>query len=93
MTATKHEIDAQRARRLEHGRTAAAWTTVSILIVGWTVGGVAFMMASPWGVAIGVFIMICGLIIGKLMAMAGMGAMPGWQEQMPEGETPFEGSD
>jgi len=93
MTTVIKDREVQRRRRQEHGHTTAAWTTVAVLIVGWTVGGVAFVMAQPWGVALAALIMVAGLIVGKVMSMAGFGSLPGWQEEMPEGETPFEGAD
>jgi hypothetical protein len=76
----------ERRRHLqEHGRTGAAWTTVFILIAGSVVCGAAVLVAEPVLFGVGVAIGVLGIIVGKVMSMAGMGAMPSPVVEAPAG--------
>lgn len=57
----------------DHGNTPAAWTTVIMIIVGFTIGGVGFIIASIPTVIAGTVVCVLGVIAGKVMSMAGMG--------------------
>lgn len=56
-----------------HGRTPAMWTGTIIVTLGFLVGTVALTIAQPWLFWVGVAIIPVGAIVGKAMAMAGMG--------------------
>jgi hypothetical protein len=56
-----------------HGQTPAAWTAVTIIMIGFLVGCVAVVLLN-WvllGVAAG--IIVVGGVVGKVMQMMGMG--------------------
>ncbi|PRX98524.1 HGxxPAAW family protein [Allonocardiopsis opalescens] len=63
-------------RHDDHGHTPAAWTAVTIMIIGSAVGGVG-IIATGGGVwlwtGVAVAIAVVGLIVGKLMQAAGLG--------------------
>jgi hypothetical protein len=57
-----------------HGSTPAAWTSVTIIMVAFLVGGIGVVAAQPWLFWVGVGLVVVGLIVGKVMQMMGMGA-------------------
>ena len=59
-----------------HGNTPAAWTAVLIMIVGFLVGTIGVMVAKPWLFWVGIALLAVGAIVGKVMAMMGMGKQP-----------------
>jgi hypothetical protein len=59
--------------KAEHGHTPAAWTAVTIVLIGFVVGGVALIVAQPWLAFVGVGIVVLGGIVGKIMQMMGLG--------------------
>jgi hypothetical protein len=58
-----------------HGNTPAAWTGVTIMLIGWTVGAIGLMTDGAgllfW---VGVALQPVGLIVGATMAKMGMGS-------------------
>lgn len=58
-----------------HGNTPAAWTAVTLVLVGFVVGGIGLMMQS-WPVFwVGVAFAPLGVIVGAIMSkMMGLGA-------------------
>ena len=60
--------------KAEHGHTPAAWTAVTIVLIGFVVGGVAVIVAQPWLAFVGIGIVVLGGIVGKIMQMMGLGA-------------------
>jgi hypothetical protein len=59
-----------------HGNTPAAWTLVTIVLVGFVVGGVGVMVENMPVLWIGVGIGVVGLIVGKIMQRMGLGTEP-----------------
>jgi hypothetical protein len=59
-----------------HGQTPAAWTAVIIMIVASLVCAVAAVAGNVTWFIVGLGIALLGLIVGKAMAMAGMGKQP-----------------
>jgi hypothetical protein len=59
--------------KAEHGHTPAAWTAVTIVLIGFVVGGVALIVAQPWLAFVGIGIVVLGGIVGKIMQMMGLG--------------------
>ena len=57
-----------------HGHTPAAWTTVIIVFVGFTIGSAAVMLQNwPLFWIGGVGLVVVGGIVGKIMQMMGLG--------------------
>jgi Family of unknown function (DUF6704) len=59
--------------KAEHGHTPAAWTAVTIVLIGFVVGSVAVIVAQPWLAFVGIGIVVLGGIVGKIMQMMGLG--------------------
>lgn len=58
-----------------HGQTPAAWTAVIIILVAFTLGTIAVVIGNwPLFWIGGVALAVIGGVVGKVMAMAGMGA-------------------
>ncbi|MFJ1702365.1 HGxxPAAW family protein [Kitasatospora sp. NPDC088346] len=59
-----------------HGHTPAAWTGVTIAFIGFTVSGVAMIIPSIPLFWAGLVVVVAAGVVGKAMAMAGMGKQP-----------------
>lgn len=59
-----------------HGNTPAAWTGVTIMLIGWVVGGIGLVLDNWVMFWVGVALQPVGLVVGKIMQMMGMGAEP-----------------
>lgn len=59
-----------------HGKTPAAWTAVTLVMIGFLIGSIAVLMASVWLFVVGVVVVIAGAVVGKVMQMMGLGATP-----------------
>ncbi len=59
-----------------HGNTPAAWTAVTIIMIAFLVGTIGLIVNSwpMFWVAIG--LVAVGAIVGRVMAMAGLGKKP-----------------
>ena len=58
----------------DHGHSVAAWTAVTILLVGSALMAVAVIIASVVLFVVGAVVCVVGLIAGKVLGMAGYGA-------------------
>jgi hypothetical protein len=67
-----------------HGNTPAAWTGVTLILVGFIVGGIGLMIDNWVVFWIGVALCPLGAIIGKIMQVMGMGAEPREREQVTD---------
>lgn len=56
-----------------HGNTRAAWVTVTVIMVGGLVAGLAVMASLPWLFWVGLGIAALGLVVGRVMRMLGLG--------------------
>lgn len=56
-----------------HGSSPAAWTTVTIIVVGFTVGGLALVLGSTAGVVVGGGVVVAAFVAGKVMQLVGLG--------------------
>ncbi len=56
-----------------HGHSTAAWTAVVIMLIGFTIGTVAFFFALVWLVWASAALVLLGWIVGGVMAKAGYG--------------------
>ena len=59
-----------------HGNTPAAWTGVTIMLIGFVVGGLGLVIDNMTLFWVGVALQPIGIVAGKIMAMMGMGAEP-----------------
>lgn len=57
-----------------HGNTPAAWTSVTIMFVGFVIGAVAVVLANIPLLIGGGVVIVLGALTGKVMAMLGYGA-------------------
>lgn len=56
-----------------HGHSTAAWTGVTVTLIGAAVLSVAVVLASLWLGIIGAVVMVAGPVVGKVMTMMGFG--------------------
>jgi hypothetical protein len=64
------------AEHEDHGNTPAAWTLVITFIIGSVISGVGFIIANPPVAIGGLVVCALGLLLGKVLAMAGFGKKP-----------------
>ena len=56
-----------------HGRTIAAWTTTTVVVIGGRVLAVAVVMATSWLFVTGIGVVLIGLVVGKVLQILGYG--------------------
>ena len=56
-----------------HGRTFAAWTTVTIVLVGSLVAAIGILASLSWLFWVGLVVVVGGVLVGKVLQMAGYG--------------------
>lgn len=76
----------------DHGHTVAAWMTVTVVLVGFSTSGIAVVAAEPVVFWLGLGVAALGVLAGRLLSMAGLGALPSYEEQAPK-DTSLEGPD
>lgn len=59
-----------------HGNTPAAWTGVTLMLLGFVVGGIGLVISSMLLFWVGVALQPIGLVVGMVMAKMGMGSEP-----------------
>ncbi|NYI07145.1 HGxxPAAW family protein [Allostreptomyces psammosilenae] len=59
-----------------HGHTPAAWTAVTIMMIGFLIGSIAVVLASPTLVVVGLVVVVAGLVVGGVMRQMGLGQKP-----------------
>jgi hypothetical protein len=57
-----------------HGNTPAAWTGVTIFLIGFTLGGIALVVGTMWLFWASVVICAVSPLVGKIMQAMGYGA-------------------
>ena len=65
-----------------HGHSTAAWTAVTIMLVAFTIGTVAFFLELAWLVWASAALLVVGALAGWLMAKLGYGV--GGAKSAPE---------
>lgn len=60
----------------DHGNTPAAWTAVTIMLIGTVVGGLGLVADSTFTFGIGLVVVAVGAAVGKIMQMMGLGKQP-----------------
>ena len=66
-----------------HGNSPAAWTAVVIILIGFLISAGAVLAALPVVFWLGLGVAALGVLVGRLMAMAGFGNMPSYTVQEP----------
>ena len=56
-----------------HGRTPAAWVTVSVVVLGALVSAVALVLEIPWLFWAGLGLIVIGVVLGQVLRMLGFG--------------------
>ena len=56
-----------------HGRTIAAWVTVSVVMFGGVVSAAGILAAKPWLFWVGLAVIGVGLVVGRLLKVLGLG--------------------
>ena len=59
----------------DHGHSVAAWTAVVIILVGSAVASLAVVVTSTVLFVIGLVICVLGAVAGKVLSLAGYGAV------------------
>jgi hypothetical protein len=82
-TYDSHEVDARARPRYRHGNSPAAWATVTLVMLCQVGCGIAVVIARPVLFWTFVVAMVVSIGIGKLLSMAGFGAMPSYRQTEP----------
>lgn len=64
---------ATTAHHDNHGQTPAAWTAVTIMMVGFLIGCIAVVFLNWVLLGVGFAVVAVGAVVGKVMQMMGMG--------------------
>lgn len=74
-TATSVYEDVDHSIELGHGNSPAAWTCVTIMLVGTIVGCIAFVIGQSATILfwVGIGIIVVGLIVGWILRAVGYG--------------------
>jgi hypothetical protein len=59
-----------------HGHSIAAWILVAFVLVGSFVIGLGVVLLSWWLAIVGIAFCVAGLILGRVLQMAGFGVHP-----------------
>lgn len=75
-TSNASRADSARPRKhVHHGRTPAAWTGVTIAMIGFIVGGIGMVTGPNWTLFwIGVALLAVALIVTAVLRKLGFGA-------------------
>ena len=58
---------------INHGQTIAAWTTVTVVLLGSIVAAMGVLVALTWIFWVGMAVVLLGVAAGKVLQMAGYG--------------------
>lgn len=67
-----------------HGHTPAAWTAVALVMIGFTVAGVAIVLDQPPYFWLGMAVVVAGGLVGKIMQRMGYGQTVGYAQREAE---------
>lgn len=68
-----------------HGQTPAAWTAVTIIMVGFIIGCIAVVLLNWVLLGVAAVVIVVGAVVGKVMQMMGMGKHPEQAEAASQG--------
>lgn len=67
-------LDPRPLRHVHHGQTGAMWTAVTLVFVGFLVGGIGMLLGPNWPMfVIGAVICVLGIAAGLIMQALGFG--------------------
>lgn len=89
---TYDEASRQARPRYRHGNSPAAWITVALVLLAQVGCGVAVVLAEPVLFWVFVVAMVLAVALGKVLSMAGFGAMPTYTQTEPA-DSSLEGPD
>ena len=64
-----------------HGHTAAGWTAMAIMFVGFLLSGLALPFSLIWLFFLGLVVVALGAVVGKVMQMMGMGNTVSYKDE------------
>jgi hypothetical protein len=67
----------------DHGHSVAAWTAVTILIIASAVMAAAVLWPNLWLFIGGAALAVVGVVVGKVLSMAGYGAAERDRDEAP----------
>lgn len=73
---SKRLTQAETNHLIGEGHSVAAWLTVIIISIAATVVAAGMMAQSMPTIVIGIILIVVGLVVGRLMGMAGYGSKP-----------------
>lgn len=56
-----------------HGRTTAAWVTVTVVVLGALISSLGVMSGRPWAFWVGLGVVLVGVVAGRVLKMLGFG--------------------
>jgi hypothetical protein len=65
---------AEHEHHEDHGHSVAAWSGVTIILIGSAVASLAVVLARPFLFWVGIAVCLVGAVAGKVLGMAGYGA-------------------
>jgi hypothetical protein len=71
-----------------HGSTPAAWTAVTVILIGFIVGAVGLLMASAMLFWVGIALVLGGGVIGYVMSLLGFGGRRREHPEVPATKAP-----
>lgn len=77
-----------------HGHSVAAWTSVSVILVGCLVMAVAVVLAAVWLFVVGAVVTVVGAVLGKVLNAMGFGptlSLDSAAEDEGQGQDPAQG--
>ena len=74
MADTQQETPRHEHAGPGHGNSVAAWTAVSIIMVGFLIMAVAVAIRSLWVFIVGALILVLGVVTGKVLSAMGLGS-------------------
>lgn len=67
----------------DHGHSLAAWVTVGIVIVASAIMSLAVLFPNVWLFVGGAVLALVGVVVGKVLSMAGYGAAGRSRDEAP----------
>jgi hypothetical protein len=85
-TATRRQPHGSPAAKVSHhGNSVAAWSMVLIVGIGSLLASIGVAVPSMTFVVIGAVVIVIGLIVGKVMSLAGYGSVKPADPETPHG--------
>lgn len=88
MTQHEHAHPDAGSHADNHGNTPAAWTGVTVILIGFAVGAVGIVVGSWPTFWAGVAVAVLGLAVGYVMSLLGFGARRREHPEVPADRAP-----